>query len=255
MTWRMWHTSVVLLCLAFLVALPIAMAEGTTAGWLSLTISAKYVIWALILVDVFIIMVVAGLGITGRTTGLLIDERNRMSTSRFQLVIWTLVIVPALLAFFYVNIALHTADATNIVVPAELWILLGISGGAAIGAPVVNDATNRSKTPKNEAAEDREGILDVNKHVKDAKFRDIFEGDEVGNRGHLDISKVQMLLITVGLALGYGYAILVLLGNASATAVLTTFPPISSNLAILLAVSQGTYLSYKAAPHTQTKKP
>jgi hypothetical protein len=256
MTWRMWHTSVVLLCLAFLVALPIAMAEGTTAGWLSLTISAKYVIWALILVDVFIIMVVAGLGITGRTTGLLIDERNRMSTSRFQLVIWTLVIVPALLAFFYINIALHTADATNIAVPAELWILLGISGGAAIGAPVVNDATNRSKTPKNAPAQDPtlQGILDVNETVDQANFEDIFEGDELGNRDHLDISKMQMVLITIGLALGYGYAILALLANASPTAVLTTFPPISSNLAILLAVSQGTYLSYKAAPHTPTKK-
>lgn len=148
MTWRKGHTYIELLCLAFLVGLPIAMAAGTSAGWLSLTLSAKYWIWSLIFADVFIIMVVAGHGLTNRYTGLLIDERNRMSTSRVQLVIWTLVIVPALLAFFYFNIALHAADATNISIPAELWILLGIGGGAAVGAPVVNDATSRSKNRK-----------------------------------------------------------------------------------------------------------
>ena len=87
--------------------------------------------------------------------------------------------------------------------------------------------------------------------LADASFADIFEGDELGNRDHLDISKVQMLLITVGLALSYGYAVLTLL--AQATPPLTSFPPFNSSLALLLAVSQGTYLSYKAAPHTGTE--
>lgn len=96
-------------------------------------------------------------------------------------------------------------------------------------------------------------MLDINPDADAANFGEIFEGDEIGNCDHVDISKVQMLLITVGLALGYGYAILTVLANASPTQVLTTFPPIGSNLVILLAVNQGTYLSYKAASHTPTK--
>jgi hypothetical protein len=96
-----------------------------------------------------------------------------------------------------------------------------------------------------------DGGLDVNAKVDDATFADIFEGDELGNREHLDISKVQMLLITVGLAVSYAYAILTLLAQTSPP--LTSFPPVNSSLALLLAVSQGTYLSYKAAPHTGTK--
>jgi hypothetical protein len=253
----------VLLCLAFLVLLPIIMAVGTTAGWLGLTLAAKYGIWLLILADISILMVVAGLGITGRKAGLLIDERNRLSTSRLQIIIWTLVIIPGLLVFIFFNIAHGASDATNIAIPPELWVLLGISGGAAIGAPIVNDATNRSDTPSpaalkraNTTADDPtlQGILDVNVDVKDASFADIFEGDELGNRGHLDISKVQMLTLTVGLALGYGYGILTLLAQItpSMTSPLASFPPINSNLVILLAVSQGIYLSYKAAPHTET---
>jgi hypothetical protein len=273
-TWRKWHTWVTLLCLAFLVLLPIVMAEGTIAGWLGLTLGAKYGIWVLILADIFVLMAVAGHGTTGRKAGLLIDERNRMSSSRFQLIIWTLVIIPALLAFFYFNIAHGAPDAANIAIPSELWVLLGISGGAAIGAPIVNDATNRSKKPTEDAlrltipnagqlsAEELsqakttakatlEGVLDVNTGVDDASFADIFEGDELGNREHLDISKLQMLIITLGLAVSYAYAILTLLAQTSPP--LTSFPPVNSSLALLLAVSQGTYLSYKAAPHTGTK--
>ena len=168
-----------LLCLAILVLLPILMA-GAIKVWPELDQSLAYKcgIWPLILLDIYGVMLVVGHGIIGQFFGFLIDERNRMSNSRFQITIWTLVAIPGLLVFIYFNIAHGAPNPTNIAIPPQLWVLLGISGGAAIGAPIVNDATNRSK-----------GELDVNTTVEDASFADIFEGDEKGNCDYLDISK------------------------------------------------------------------
>jgi len=260
--WSKWHTGAVIVCLAVLVGLPVILAAAAAAGF-GISLAEMYAIWVVIFFDVVIVMVVAGHGLTGRKSGLLIDERNRMSTSRLQIIIWTLVIIPALLAFIYINIGHgQTPDAAlNIAIPPELWALLGISGGAAIGGPVANNVTNRNKDPDPNAekraktlpgALDHEGVLDVNIGADAALFGDVFQGDEIGNRDRLDISKVQMLLISVGLALGYGAAIAIQLAHATpASLPLASFPAVDPNLATLLLVSQGTYVGYKAAPHTK----
>ena len=261
-TWGNGHSAVIIVCLAVLVGLPIILAGYAAVGTLVASLLQMYVIWAIILAFVFILIAVAGHGLTGRAFGLLIDERNRMSSSRLQLIIWTLVIVPALIAFIYINIGHGSpSSALSIAVPPELWALLGISGGAAIGAPIANDVTNRSKPVVPEAAKradthvqasDHEGVLDVNTTAAGASFADVFKGDEIGNRDSLDISKVQMLLISVGLALGYGAAIAILLAQAAHASLLPlgSLPAVDPNLATLLLVSQGTYVGYKAAPHT-----
>jgi hypothetical protein len=264
-TWGPGHSAVVIVCLAVLVGLPIALAGFAAAGTLVVGLAQMYEIWTIILAFIVILILVAGHGLTGRASGLLIDERNRMSASRLQIIIWTLVIVPALLAFIYINIGHGSPNAAlSVAIPPELWALPGISGGAAIGAPVANDVTNRNKPVSEDAAKranttvtalDHEGVLDVNTTAAGASLADVLQGDEIGNRGSLDISKVQMLLISIGLALGYGAAIAILLAQAAHATPpafpLSSFPAVDPNLTTLLLVSQGTYFGVQSGPAYQ----
>jgi hypothetical protein len=53
--------------------------------------------WILIAVLMFFFMGVLGRQIRGRMVGVFIDERNKISLSRFQLTIWTILIMSAFL--------------------------------------------------------------------------------------------------------------------------------------------------------------
>jgi len=265
-TWGKKTTGSVIGSLLGLVIIPAILTIYAASGRQLVGLWWMLIVWLLIFLFIVIFMVGAGYGMTGRWPGLLIDERYRMSTSRLQLIVWTLVIVPALLAFIFINIGHGSPDAAlNIAIPPELWALLGISGGAAVAAPVANAVTNQNKKVSDDAAtranttvdgSDHVGVLDVNTAAESASFSDMFEGDEIGNRDHLDVSKVQMLVISIGLALGYGAAIAIMLAQAAHATPpalpLGSFPAVDPNLATLLLVSQGTYVAYKAAPHTQS---
>lgn len=96
----------------------------------------------------------------------------------------------------------------------------------------------------------RSGVLYGNKNPADARFSDIFEGDELDNAMYIDVSKMQMFWFTV-IAIG-GYAILVwgmFLNNSPVD--LGSFPAFSDGLVAILAVSHATYLGGKG--FTQTK--
>lgn len=45
--------------------------------------------------------------------------------------------------------------------------------------------------------EHREGTLYANPNNDEARFTDMFQGNEVGNTTHVDLAKVQMFLFTV----------------------------------------------------------
>lgn len=75
--------------------------------------------------------------------GILIDSRNKVSLSRLQLVLWTLVV----LSGFFVMGLLNTANLAStgasdpgpldITVPQEVWWLLGISTTSLVGSPLL----------------------------------------------------------------------------------------------------------------------
>ncbi|MFZ0926097.1 MAG: hypothetical protein WCE82_06250 [Halobacteriota archaeon] len=266
-SWPRRDIGAIICCLAVLGGLPILLALLGVAGIHVTSLLEMYIIWLIVFAATTTLLIAAGHGTKGRLSGLLIDERNRMSASRLQIIMWTLVILPAILALICINVGYGSpsGSALSIAVPVELWALLGISGGAAVAAPVANDATNRSKDLAEGAAAragtsvdalDHEGVLDVNLLVKDAKFADMFKGDEVGNRDNIDISKVQMLILSFGLAAGYGSAIVLFIlqamqANPVHIPLLNGLPAVDSSLASLLLISQGTYVGYKAAAHTQ----
>src|SRR5579859_4063001 len=137
MPWRPTTTlSAVLLCF-------IAIA---LAGMLIPT-ATRLITWIVSLVLLASIVLIVGRGVTGRWFGFLIDERNKMSLSRFQAVLWSLLILSAFLAAALINLHLKLlsspTDALAITIPAELLALLGISGTSLVGAQLILHAKSQ----------------------------------------------------------------------------------------------------------------
>ncbi len=97
----------------------------------------------------------------------------------------------------------------------------------------------------------RKGILYANKSPADARFTDIFEGDELENVMYNDISKVQMFWFSVVAIGGYAILILSMFLNATTADQLIGFPAFSAGFTVILGVSHATYLGGKS--YTQTK--
>jgi len=213
----------------------------------------KEAYWILTAVLMIFFLGVIGKAVNGRWTGILIDERKVMSLSRFQIVIWTVIILSAFLTIATAGIFAGKSDPLNIKIDWHLWALLGISSTSLVGTPLILD-DKKKKTVRPEVMErnqylnvPREGI--VFKYLDDnsARFTDMFEGDETGNQLNVDMSKVQMFFFTVISALSY---IVLLFNEFLAPGIPTSLPVPPEGLIAILTISHGTYLTYKIADHT-----
>lgn len=197
---------------------------------------------------------VIGKTINGRWAGILIDERNKMSLSRLQIVIWTLIIISAYFAVASARISAGEADPLAIRIEWQLWALLGISSTSLVGTPLILDDKKKKDVKAFEDAlyqdPNRVGIVDVNPKVSNAEFANIFKGDETGNKEQVDISKVQLFFFTIISALTYVIAIFDMLRT---TPVPSELPILPDGLIALLTISHGAYLTNKTVDHTPTE--
>lgn len=268
-----------------LVWLPIVSILVIMAIFLSGLFAPKGWNWALVMFFMIVFIALLGRLITGRFSGVFINERYKMSLSRFQLVIWTLIVLSAFLTVALERVSAGVPDPLAIALPTQLWALLGISTTSLVGSPLIlSTKVQKEPTPEvikkaaqmrvpalvkeEKGQEEREraraeavisnsvktfGILDSDEKPKDAKFSNMFTGDELGNRDIIDLAKVQMLFFTLIIAFSY----MILLVNLIITAEpagLNSFPELSDGLVALLGISSAGYLTNKAPDHTQTKK-
>lgn len=249
-TWTTHHT-------VALIAVPVAMV----AAGLVLTTIAAFVTIAVLLLG---FVVVAGRGVTGLWRGALIDDRNKISLSRVQLVMWTVVILGAFLAGVLTNIGnVAAANPLAIVVPQQLWSTLGISTTALVASPLIR-STKRNVAPRNDTVEEKlqvvarqrgldpqevtaRGVEVVNRRPQDARWTDVLQGEEIGNGPHLDLGKVQNLCFTVVLVIAY---VAVLVAEFREGGPIQSLPALDTGMVTLLGISHGGYLGYKAMPHT-----
>ena len=198
---------------------------------------SELITWLIIVALFLAFMFVVGQGITGRLQGLLIDERNKMSLSRLQMVLWTVTILSGLLAIALSNIGRGSPAPLAIEVPTQVWLLLGISTTSLIGSPLLKS---------NKMAE---GKIKTRDDLHDADVADLFRGEENSNCNMLDLAKVQMFLFTVVLVLSYA----VLLGSmfATSTGPIKALPDIDPSMTTLLGISHAGYLVNKAIPHPE----
>jgi hypothetical protein len=113
---------------------------GVVLSWLGLPPEAITALWIILMALLAVTLVLIGHGITGRFEGFLIDTRNKMSLSRLQLILWTIVVVPAFLAAAVFNFSMEVEDPLNITVPPEIWGLLGISAGSLVGSGLIKSS-------------------------------------------------------------------------------------------------------------------
>lgn len=226
----------------------------------------RYWVWILTMVCSAAAIMVIGKAISGYAGGLIIDNRNMMSLSKLQILVWMIVILPALITGAASNIAGIGAEFAgggplDIVIPNELLAILGLSGATFAASPVILSTKSGSEAPSQTLANtsaqlklddrtDANGKVFVKKQIADASWLDLFRGDEVGNANAPDLGKIQQFFITLLLAGIYIAAI----GNTyGQIGTIDALPPLSEKFVWLLAASQGTYLAYKAAPHTKDK--
>jgi hypothetical protein len=95
---------------------------------------------------------------------------------------------------------------------------------------------------------DSKGQVMVNTDPANARWSDMFRGEEVGNGGQLDLGKIQMFYFTLILVLAYGAALASAFTNS--TSIISQFPAVDSSMVALLGISQAGYLSNKAIGHS-----
>lgn len=228
------------------------------AGW----IAPRGLNWILTAILMFMFIVVLGLHTTGRALGILINERKLMSLSRFQIVVWTVVILSA-----YFTIAMERIrygdinDPLAIEMDWRLWALMGISTTSLITAPMIHsgkkrrepDSKNLEKAKKalgdKIIEKHREGTLYGNAEISDAQITDMFEGDEITNAAFLDMAKIQMFFFTVVAAMGYIVLLFHLIFTKDPSN-LTSFPELPEGLVVILGISHAGYLGHKIVDHT-----
>ncbi len=99
-----------------------------------------------------------------------------------------------------------------------------------------------------------DGLLHKNASTADARWADLFRGEEIGDYQLIDMSKVQMFFFTLVIVFAYGVAVASLLQDTTALRhpLIVTLPSFSSSLNTLLGISHGAYLSVKTVDHTKT---
>jgi len=187
--------------------------------------------WYTILALLFLFALIAGQGLTGSWRGLLIDERNKMSLSRLQLLSWTLVILSAIMAAAMSNVARGLQAPLDFTIPSELWVLMGISTTSLIAAPAIlsNAKEKVEKRDKGEAA-----------------WGDLLCGEETSNDDKLDLGKMQMFFFTLILIVAYGAQLRGMFIGADTG--ITSLPIVEGGMNVLLGISHTGYLASKAVP-------
>jgi hypothetical protein len=255
-TWAMTHTVALL---AVFIATPVIAFFLCYAGWLRAA-------WLVTAVLMTLFVVVVGLGVSGRASALFIDDRNKMSLSRFQAAVWTLLVLSAFLVAAFWNISHNTVEPLSIALPEELWLLMGISATSLAGSPLIRSTKRANKHDETELAQTKaqneargvpqeavqvKGTLVTNADPAYARWSDMFSGEEVGNAARLDLSKIQMFYFTMILLAAYAAALWHGFDLAPVAKV-EDFPAFDKSMLALLGISHTAYLANKAVPHSQT---
>ncbi len=233
--------------------------------------------WMWMMIWFFLFIIKLGQYSLCRPMGIFINERNLMSLSRLQIVAWTILIISALLVMVFVRLLNGIVDPFDIAIDWQIWAVLGLSASAAVGAPLINSSKGmkqplpapQSKGGKSaqkvspsvekaatafnqsvqEVEQSRTGVLYGNPDPKDARFTDIFEGDELTNAMYIDIAKVQMFWFSIIAIAGYAILLLNFLLKSTPDE-LISFPVFSEGFVAILTVSHATYLGGKGFTQT-----
>jgi len=249
--------------LAALMAVNLIFAWFIVPGWN----------WVFSVATLVVFLMFLGRALTTRLLGFLINERKLMSLSRFQMALWTVLIIAAYLVIALMRVKANVANPLVVTIDWQIWTLLGISTAALVGTPLLNDS-KRKKEPGKDAQskseilekagqpfdqsgtvvdKNRDGLLYGNQSIDDARFTDLFEGDELSNSRFIELGQVQMFFFTVLVALVYSVQLFHMIASPTlVTSPDASLPLLPEGLLALMGVSNAGYLGNKAVARTPT---
>jgi hypothetical protein len=242
----------------------------------SISIVAPFLI---ALVGIASLVIGLGLGTKGRAAGLWIDTRNRVSLSRAQVTLWTVVAFAGytVLAMFNIGfggILSSSADFASYqafpLLPASIAAALGIAAASPMLSALILPTKDKAGPELQFAIAGGSGDgslqarglpffgaassgLDKRASPALASIADIFMGEETANAGTVDLSRLQNVVITIMLVTGFGSVLMGMMSDISAVAMLAakgaifpSLPELGTTFTSLLLVSHATYLVAKA---------
>jgi hypothetical protein len=212
--------------------------------------------WPMIVGFMLIMFMAIGWCVKGRLAGVLINDRNMMSLSRFQMVVWSLIVLST-----YAAIAMARASdglgtgALDIAVPPQIWMLMGINSAALVGSPLL--ASNKIKKKPIGTLQGKEradmGILSVKLDAEDAAFGDLFKGDEIKNWDDVDLARLQMFFFTLIVAIIYCIEVYQMIAFSDLSENIS-LPAIDEGMVTLMGISNTAYLGGKAIDQTPAER-
>jgi hypothetical protein len=226
--------------------------------------NARLFAWAAMAALLIAFLCVVGNGVNGFKRAVLVDSRNRISLAKLQMAAWTVLLLSAYAAATFANIGTGQPNPLDVSIPRELWLAMGISTTSLIGSPLIlNGKKADAQTQRRqkeyarqiallaeqgvaEESLERMGSLVGYKHPRQSRWSDLFQGEETGNAGLIDLAKVQMFFFTLILILAYSLGI----GDtlASARGDVASLPHLDQSMIALLGISHAGYLGKKALP-------
>jgi hypothetical protein len=228
------------------------------------------------------LVLAAGLALQGLFFGALIDERNRLSLSRAQQLAWTIVLLGGYSVLAVFNVALLAGYARNRSqmdpagsglglfpsMDATLWAVLGITVAISpylsrrLSFPAVAGTAGVTGQEATVVAPAVARQFDQNAIASEARWTDLFQGERAADADHVDVSRLQHLVIT-GLLLSSYIVLLVqyartidgaavILALRSGAPVFASMPPVDATFVGLLVLSHAAYLGFKTLPATTT---
>lgn len=235
--WDSRHTAAVAALLTTVVAAGVALpwAAGRGGGYAE----ARTAAWLADLALLGALAVVIGHGLTGLARGVFVDERNKLSLSRVQLFLWTVVVLSAYLAAALANAGLGAAEPLAVTVPEPLWLAMGVSTTSLVASPLV---LHRAKGH----------AVALNATPASSRWTDLVRAEERGFVDVVDLGKLQLLLVTIVLVVAYA----VVVGRAflDDRQVVGTLPRIDDAFVIMLGISHAGYLAKKTVPRPEHRQ-
>lgn len=212
-----------------------------------------------------------GLGAYRRLFGLWINGQYRFSLSSAQISLWTILVVAPFATITLLQNALlapqlRLSDTLSFSpeIPGLLYALMGITFTSTVLAKYILAVKNASADEPESTGVTRAGQLIANSEglIKNAdpdkaSPMDFFLGEEEVDRGKLDISRFQNVLMTLVLVASYAVALVQMMGSVQPAVILGALatpqplfpqlPTITGSFLALLMVSHAAYLISKAS--------
>ena len=246
----------------------------------------------LMMAGIIALLMGLGLGTEHKLLGALISPENRYSLALAQVTFWTVLVLTSVIGiaafngglvaeqmryFTGLDITEKSPDAIRFGffpgVPGAIWAVLGITfASPALSALMKNlrpkvvegmpdfEVLGAKADPASGAGNTVIGFktpLVARDDARKASIADWFLGEDVNTRDRLDITRLQMVMITAGLIVAYSQAIFaavrdlptqdILLAIRDTAVIVPSLPAVGATMALMLGASHATYLVAKAA--------